>query len=264
MRAVGSRDPRCDPPLLGTRSRAVGGPDDLPQRQAHRPAPGAVLLLRQRRVYAAVRSARTATSSLAGPGSRRGATSPRTSSVYIQPSFEGGRNLSSVHDHLHLDRSARGRRHADDHLPHHRPERAPAARRLHRRALQQGGEQVRRSTSAAGQEKRPYQPLRADLVEQPAVDRARRGPGTAPAGPPTTSSAPPASSPTTWAPALRLEHKLDDVRLVTVKVGAYNGQGESLNDVNNKKSFGARGTVGRHGQDSTSVPRGSPTTGSSP
>lgn len=44
--------------------------------------------------------------------------------------------------------------------------------------------------------------------------------------------------------SLRLEHKLDDVRLVTLKVGAYNGQGESLNDVNSAKSFGARGTVG--------------------
>lgn len=42
--------------------------------------------------------------------------------------------------------------------------------------------------------------------------------------------------------SLRLEHKLDDVRLVTLKVGAYNGQGESVNDVNDKKSFGARGT----------------------
>jgi hypothetical protein len=43
--------------------------------------------------------------------------------------------------------------------------------------------------------------------------------------------------------SVRLEHKLDDVRLVTLKVGAYNGQGENLNDVNDKKSFGARGTV---------------------
>ena len=43
--------------------------------------------------------------------------------------------------------------------------------------------------------------------------------------------------------SLRLEHKLDDIRLVTVKFGAYNGQGESLNDVNNKKSFGARATA---------------------
>jgi hypothetical protein len=44
--------------------------------------------------------------------------------------------------------------------------------------------------------------------------------------------------------SLRYEHKLDDTRLVTLKVGAYNGQGESLNDVNNTKSFGARGTIG--------------------
>jgi hypothetical protein len=31
---------------------------------------------------------------------------------------------------------------------------------------------------------------------------------------------------------------------VSLKLGAYNGQGESLNDVNDKKSFGARGTFG--------------------
>jgi len=43
--------------------------------------------------------------------------------------------------------------------------------------------------------------------------------------------------------SLLLEHELDDARKVTLKFGAYNGQGESLNDVNNKKSFGARGTV---------------------
>src|SRR6185503_13238567 len=43
--------------------------------------------------------------------------------------------------------------------------------------------------------------------------------------------------------SLRYEYKLNDLQLVTVKFGAYNGQGESLNDVNNKKSFGARATV---------------------
>jgi hypothetical protein len=43
--------------------------------------------------------------------------------------------------------------------------------------------------------------------------------------------------------SLRLEHELGDGRRATVKVGAYNGQGESLNDVNDRKSFGARGTV---------------------
>jgi hypothetical protein len=43
--------------------------------------------------------------------------------------------------------------------------------------------------------------------------------------------------------SLRLEHELDDARRVTVQLGAYNGQGESLNDVNEKKSFGARATA---------------------
>jgi hypothetical protein len=43
--------------------------------------------------------------------------------------------------------------------------------------------------------------------------------------------------------SLRYEYKINDLQLVTVKVGAYNGQGESLNDVNNKKSFGARATA---------------------
>jgi hypothetical protein len=44
--------------------------------------------------------------------------------------------------------------------------------------------------------------------------------------------------------SLRAEHQLDEDRQLILKVGAYNGQGESLNDVNDKKSFGARGTVG--------------------
>ena len=51
---------------------------------------------------------------------------------------------------------------------------------------------------------------------------------------------------------------------MTLKFGAYNGQGESLNDVNNKKSFGARGTVGDHAQARRRRRPGSPTTASSP
>ena len=43
--------------------------------------------------------------------------------------------------------------------------------------------------------------------------------------------------------SLRVEHELDDARMVTLKLGVYNGQGESLNDVNGRKSVGARGTV---------------------
>jgi len=44
--------------------------------------------------------------------------------------------------------------------------------------------------------------------------------------------------------SLRVEHKLDDVRLVRLTVGAYDGDGESRLDGNNGKSFGARATVG--------------------
>jgi hypothetical protein len=44
--------------------------------------------------------------------------------------------------------------------------------------------------------------------------------------------------------SLRLEHKLDDLRLVRVTIGAYDGDGESRLDGNSGKSFGARATVG--------------------
>ena len=44
--------------------------------------------------------------------------------------------------------------------------------------------------------------------------------------------------------SLRVEHKLGAGRALTVKLGAYNGQGESANDVNARKSFGARATLG--------------------
>ena len=43
--------------------------------------------------------------------------------------------------------------------------------------------------------------------------------------------------------SVRLEHRLDEERDATLQLGVYNGQGESLNDVNDRKSVGARGTV---------------------
>ena len=42
---------------------------------------------------------------------------------------------------------------------------------------------------------------------------------------------------------LRLAHELGEERQLTLAVGAYNGQGESLDDVNDRKSFGARATA---------------------
>jgi hypothetical protein len=44
--------------------------------------------------------------------------------------------------------------------------------------------------------------------------------------------------------SIRVEHKLDEVRMVRLTAGAYNGEGESVTDVNGAKSFGVRGTVG--------------------
>jgi hypothetical protein len=95
----------------------------------------------------------------------------------------------------------------------------------------------------AGQEKRPYS--RYELTSSTNLPSIERGAG---------QGLLPRASNDLFAAAgflshdvgasLRYEYKLDDIRLVTLKVGAYNGQGESLNDVNNKKSFGARATAG--------------------
>jgi phosphate-selective porin O/P len=43
--------------------------------------------------------------------------------------------------------------------------------------------------------------------------------------------------------SLRYEYKLNDLQLITLKLGVYNGQGESVADVNNKKSVGGRVTA---------------------
>src|SRR5262249_3221696 len=43
---------------------------------------------------------------------------------------------------------------------------------------------------------------------------------------------------------LQFDYKLSDLRLLTLIAGVYNGRGESVNDNNNAKSIGFRGTVG--------------------
>ena len=43
--------------------------------------------------------------------------------------------------------------------------------------------------------------------------------------------------------SLRYEHELGGGRRLALKLGAYNGQGESLDDVNDRKSVGARATA---------------------
>jgi len=162
--------------------------------------------------------------------------------VYIQPSFEGGRNLSGVATTctstavppgggtptLTCRTTGRsGLRLRDAYIDvRFSPEGRKGALYLR-----------------AGQEKRPYS--RYELVSSTNLPSIERGAGQgliARASNDIFAAAGFLSHDV--GASLRYEYKLDDVRLVTLKFGAYNGQGESLNDVNEKKSFGARGTVG--------------------
>jgi hypothetical protein len=162
-------------------------------------------------------------------------------SVYIQPSFEGGRNLSSVTTTC-----------TSSEVPVGGGTPTITCRTTGRSGLRLRDAyiDVRFSKEAsksalylrAGQEKRPYS--RYELTSSTNLPSIERGAG---------QGLLPRASNDLFGSAgylshdigasVRLEHKLDDVRLVTVKLGAYNGQGESLNDVNDKKSFGARATA---------------------
>jgi len=153
--------------------------------------------------------------------------------VYIQPSFEGGRNLSGLvttctGTPLTCRTTGRsGLRLRDAYIDvRFSPEGRKGALYLR-----------------AGQEKRPYS--RYELTSATNLPSIERGAGQgllARASNDLFAAAGFLSHDV--GASVRYEYKLDDTRLVTVKFGAYNGQGESLNDVNNKKSFGARGTFG--------------------
>jgi hypothetical protein len=162
--------------------------------------------------------------------------------VYIQPSFEGGRNLSSVSTTCTSTPIVAG-----GGTP------VLTCRTTGRSGLRlrDAWIDVRFSPEAAkgglylraGQEKRPYS--RYELTSSnnlPSIERGA-GQGLVARASNDLFTANGFASHDVGA-SLRYEYKLDDVRLITVKVGAYNGQGESLNDVNNKKSFGARATAG--------------------
>ena len=163
-------------------------------------------------------------------------------SVYIQPSYEGGRNLSSLATTctstpvgagggtpvLTCRTTGRsGLRLRDAYIDvRFSPETSKSALYLR-----------------AGQEKRPFS--RYELISSnnlPSIERGG-GQGLLPRGSNDLFGGAGFLSHDVGA-SVRLEHKLDDARMVSLKFGAYNGQGESLNDVNNKKSFGARATVG--------------------
>jgi hypothetical protein len=153
--------------------------------------------------------------------------------VYIQPSFEGGRNLSNVVT------TCSG---------------TPLVCRTTGRSglrLRDAWIDVRFSPEAskgglylrAGQEKRPYS--RYELTSSNNLVSIERGAGQGllPRASNDLFSSNGFLSHDVGA-SIRYEYKLDDLRLVTLKFGAYNGQGESLNDVNNTKSLGARVTAG--------------------
>ena len=161
--------------------------------------------------------------------------------VYIQPSFEGGRNLSSVTTTCTSTPVGAG-----GGTP------VLTCRTTGRSGfrLRDAYIDVRFSPAAsrsalylrAGQEKRPFS--RYELISSnnlPSIERGG-GPGVVARGSNDLFGSAGFLSHDVGA-SVRLEHKLDDARLITLKFGAYNGQGESLNDVNDKKSFGARGTV---------------------
>lgn len=152
--------------------------------------------------------------------------------VYIQPSFEGGRNLSGVvttcsGTPLTCRTTGRsGLRLRDAYIDvRFSPEGSKGALYLR-----------------AGQEKRPYS--RYELLSSTNLPSIERGAGQgliARASNDLFAAAGFLSHDV--GASVRYEYKLDEVRLVSVKLGTYNGQGESLNDVNDKKSFGARATV---------------------
>lgn len=163
-------------------------------------------------------------------------------SVYIQPSFEGGRNLSGVVTTC-----------AASEVPPGGGTPTITCRTTGRSGLRlrDAYVDVRLGKEGsktdlylrAGQEKRPVS--RYELASSnnlPSIERGA-GQGLLPRASNDLFTSAGFLSHDVGA-SLRIEHKLDDVRLLTLKVGAYNGQGESLNDVNDRKSFGARGTVG--------------------
>ena len=161
--------------------------------------------------------------------------------VYIQPSFEGGRNLSNVATTC-----------TSSAVPAGGGTPTISCRTTGRSGLRlrDAWIDVRFAKEGApgtfylrfGQEKRPYS--RYELTSSNNLPSIERGAG--------QGLLAQASNDLFAANGflshdvgarIRYEYKISDLQLVTASIGAYNGQGESLNDVNTKKSFGARVTA---------------------
>ena len=161
-------------------------------------------------------------------------------SVYIQPSFEGGRPLSATTTCTSSP------------VPPGGGTPTVTCRTTGRSGLRLRDAYVDLRLTAAGrattvflrggQEKRPFS--RYELISSNNLPSIERGAGQGLPGRASNNLFEAAGFLSHDVGAsLRLEHELDEDRQVMLKLGAYNGQGESLNDVNDRKSFGARGTV---------------------
>jgi hypothetical protein len=161
--------------------------------------------------------------------------------VYIQPSFEGGRNLSSVVTTCTSSAVPAGG--GTPTITCKTTGRSGLRLRdawIDVRFAREGAKGA--FYVRAGQEKRPYS--RYELTSSnnlPSIERGA-GQGLLPLASNDLFAANGFISHDVGA-SVRYEYKINDLQLVSVKLGAYNGQGESLNDINNKKSFGARATA---------------------
>jgi hypothetical protein len=176
------------------------------------------------------------------PSTRRPGNISENVAVVIQPSFEGGRNLSNVNTTCTSTAVPAGG--GTPTVTCRTTGRSGLRLRdafIDVRFTKEGNKGV--FFLRAGQEKRPMS--RYELTSSNNLVSIERGAG--------NGLLPQASNDLFTSAgflshdvgaSLRYEYKINDLQLVTVKVGAYNGQGESLNDVNNKKSFGARATAG--------------------
>jgi phosphate-selective porin O/P len=161
--------------------------------------------------------------------------------VFIQPSFEGGRNLNSVVTTCTSSAVPAGG--GTPTITCKTTGRSGLRLRdawIDVRFAKEGSKGT--FYIRGGQEKRPYS--RYELTSSTNLPSIERGAG--------QGLVPRASNDIFGAAGFlahdvgasaRYEYKINDLQLVTVKFGVYNGQGESLTDVNNKKSFGARATA---------------------
>ena len=159
---------------------------------------------------------------------------------YIQPSFERGRSLSATASCDPVTVPAGGGTFT--------PNCAISGRsgvRLRDAWIEIGARPESATTNfffRAGQDKRPFS--RYELTSSRNLPSIERGAGEGlPARASNDLFEGAGYLSTDLGASARVEHTLGGSRKAVLTVGVYNGQGESLDDVNDRKSYGARGTV---------------------